>query len=30
VLRGAIPAIMIAVLLDIGFTFIEKKFTLEK
>jgi len=30
VLRGAIPAIIIAVLLDIGFTFIEKKFTLEK
>jgi len=30
VLRGAIPAIVIAVLLDIGFTFIEKKFTLEK
>ena len=30
VFRGAIPAIIIAVLLDIGFTFIEKKFTLEK
>ncbi len=30
VLRGAIPAIIIAVLLDVGFTFIEKKFTLEK
>ena len=30
VLRGAIPAIIIAFLLDISFTFIEKKFTLEK
>jgi len=30
VLRGAIPAIIIAVLLDIGFTFIENKFTLER
>lgn len=30
VLRGAIPAIIIAVLLDVGFTFIEKRFTLEK
>jgi len=30
ILKGAIPAIIIAVLLDIGFTFIENKFTLEK
>jgi len=30
VLRGAIPAIIIAFLLDISFTFIEKKFTLKK
>jgi len=30
VLKGAIPAIIIAVLLDIGFTFIENKFTLER
>ena len=29
VLRGAIPSIIIAILLDIGFTFIEKKFTLD-
>jgi len=30
VLRGAIPAIVIAVFLDIFFTYIEKRFTLEK